>query len=308
MLKKIFEKLKKPSSLIVALTFVLTMIFIALALWLVIAGYGGILEYISYVAYGLSAIFLGYTVYIICIYAPKFKGKLIKLLESNKLTNKIIKNFGFRALVFSAISFVFGIGYGALNLYLAIVSSSIWYFALAFYYVSLVLVRGGILLYQNKKRQGRDTRLDPLKKYRNSGIILVVLNLALSVAVIQMIFVEKFFNYPGLLIYAAAAYAFYKMTMAIIRMFKVKDEKDMTIKAVANVNLTDAVVSILALQTALLNTFGSGSQASRLANALTGTAVCLFVLALGIYMIAKAQKEIKKIKSEKIDIGIENGK
>ena len=70
-------------------------------------------------------------------------------------------------------------------------------------------------------------------------------------------------------------------------------------QAIRNVNLADATVSILALQTALLTTFNDGSVNISVMNTVTGIIVSAFSIALGIYMIVSATKKIKEIKSQK---------
>ena len=82
--------------------------------------------------------------------------------------------------------------------------------------------------------------------------------------------------------------------MSIINIIKSKQIKDYTLNALFSINLADAIMSILALQTAMLNTFGKGDRFETVANAITGAITCLFTLGIGIYMIKKGQKEIKR--------------
>ena len=77
----------------------------------------------------------------------------------------------------------------------------------------------------------------------------------------------------------------------------------MTVRAIRNVNLTDAAVSILALQTALLHTFSDESIDISLFNTLTGLAVGVATYAIGIIMIVKGCKTLKKIREEKENNG-----
>lgn len=166
--------------------------------------------------------------------------------------------------------------------------------ALAGYYILLALLRGGVLLYHKRKHGVDDPAKNTqtqIKTYRNCGILLLVLNIALSVAIAQMIFDDGAFVYAGLMIYASAAYAFYKITMSIINIFRARKQDDLTVQAIRNVNLADATVSILALQTALLNTFSGEGVNISLFNTLTGSVVSLFTLGLGVFMIIKANKE-----------------
>ena len=95
------------------------------------------------------------------------------------------------------------------------------------------------------------------------------------------------------MIYVAATYTFVKVTMSIVNFVRAKKQTDYTVEAVRNVNVADAAVSVLALQTSMFYEFGNG-VATGFANALTGAAVCAVVLVLGIHMIVKGQKGLNK--------------
>ncbi|MDE7337421.1 MAG: hypothetical protein K2N32_04830, partial [Clostridia bacterium] len=73
---------------------------------------------------------------------------------------------------------------------------------------------------------------------------------------------------------------------------RAKKHSDMTVKAIRNINLADAAVSVLALQTSMMRSFGQGEPAgfSATMNAITGSAVFAFVFALGIFMVLKSKK------------------
>ena len=77
--------------------------------------------------------------------------------------------------------------------------------------------------------------------------------------------------------------------MAIINLVKVRKQEDYTIKALRSVSLADAIVSILALQTTLLTSYGTGDFG--FANALTGAVACILVFALGVFMIKKVSSK-----------------
>ena len=99
------------------------------------------------------------------------------------------------------------------------------------------------------------------------------------------------------MVIAFAAYAFYKITMAILGVIKSQKQADLTLRAVRNVSLADALVSIFSLQTALLFSYGAGGGYAA-ANMATGSAVCLLTIAMGIKMIVKAHKMTKEKKEE----------
>ena len=58
-------------------------------------------------------------------------------------------------------------------------------------------------------------------------------------------------NYSGFLIYIFGAYVFYKVTLAVINLFKAHKSKSLTALSLRKIGITDAMVSTLALEWAL---------------------------------------------------------
>ncbi len=293
--EKIWTKLKTPSVGIYALSCVVTLILSTGALLILLVEYEGTaLAIVAYALFGVAAISLSYTTYATVLYAPRFKCAITDKLHGYALTDKLIKNYGFRTLTFAVGSMFMTVLYGFYNGVIAVLFRSVWYGALAAYYIILVVIRGGILLYHGKTR-GKEKKLETqLRKYRRCGVYLIVTILALSAAILQMVVAGAGFEKPGLTIYVAATYTFLKITMAIIHIFKARKQTDFTIQAIRNVNLADALVSILALQTSLLIAFSDGGTGVAVGNALTGGFVCALILALGIYMIVRSTKILKE--------------
>lgn len=213
---------------------------------------------------------------------------MLKRIFNDKLYRR--KTIELFSLIFSGV-------FGVFNGILAITSHSVWFFMFSIYYIALSLGRFGIYLF--KKDKGKKDILNDIKLYRNSGIFLLIMNFAIGVAVLQIVFIEKGFNYPGLFIYAVATYAFTKITLAIINISKTRGTKNYIEISLRSINLIDASVSILALQTALLTEFSDPNTDFCIANGLSGTAVFLFTLVFGIFMIVKSRKDIKKVKQER---------
>ena len=300
-MKDLFLKFKRPGAKILIPTYILTLVFIALAMVMLFLDYEGnlVLEIIAYVSYGLAAVTVAYTVYTAVIYAPTVKSRVMALLKSNAVTKKILENWGIRTLITSTVAFVFGIFNSVLNAYLGISQRSIWYGALAAYYIFLAIMRFGLLIYHRKKKHFENEALIRAKKYTQCGVWLLLLNAALSSAIAQMIFDDLGFQYKDWLIYAFAAYAFYKIIMSIVNAVKAGRQDDLTIRGIREINMVDAAVSILALQTALLHTFGDGTLDISMFNTFTGSAVSIFSLSLSIVMIVRGSKKIKESKNGK---------
>ena len=243
------------------------------------------------------------------------KKRFLQWANKREVTRQIVSDFGARTIVFAIGSFALSIAYGAYNFTLCILETSVWYGVLAAYYILLASMRGGVITYHGKKRKAyksgkvvENEKIKGIKRYRNCGIMLVVMTFALMVAVLQMALIHRAFEHTGMMIYAAAAYTFYKVTMSIINIVKAKKQTDITVQAIRNINLADAMVSILALQTSMINAFGESEDMAHAdaLNGATGAAVCILVFALGIYMIVKSQKQLRIEESEGDELSEEN--
>lgn len=297
-MKKLFKKFLRPKGALLVLTYVLTVVFITAAILMLFVEYEGTpLEILAYTSFGLAAVSLAYSVYTIVIYAPGLKDRVYNLLMSNRLSRTVMENWGFRTILTSTFALAMSIFNSVLNAYLGISERSIWFGALAAYYIFLALMRSGLLIYHRTKKDYETEGLTRAKRYMLCGILLLILNAALSSAIAQMIFDDRGFSYKDWLIFAFAAYAFYKIIMAVRNAIKARRQDDLTIQAIREINLVDAAVSILALQTALLHTFGDGSVDISLFNTLTGSAVSIFSVGLSIMMIVRGHKKIKELKN-----------
>lgn len=297
---KIIEKLLKPKGWLLASVYILTLVFITAALLMLFVDYeGSPLAILAYTSFGFAGVSLAYSVYTIVIYAPGLKGRILSLLSSKEITRRLLQNWGFRTVVTSTFSFGMSVFSSVTNAYLGISERSIWFGALAAYYIFLAFMRSGLLLYHKTKKDFENEALLRAKKYRTCGIWLLILNATLSSAIAQMIFDDRSFEYKDWLIYAFAAYAFYKIIMAVRNAIKARAQDDLTIQAIREINMVDGAVSILALQTALLHTFSDASVNISLFNTLTGSAVSLFSLGLSNLMIVRGSKIIKEIKNGK---------
>ena len=228
------------------------------------------------------------------------KEKIENVIGRYAFTRRMVESYGFRTVALASVSFFVSVIFGLYNGMMGILFHSVWYGALAVYYILLALLRGGVLSYQNKRRRlgGESDRLTEAKKYRASGALLLVLNVALSGMMAQMIFSKQGFHYYSWTIYGVATYAFYKVTMSIIHLFKAKQHDDLTVRAIRNFNFVDALVSILSLQTALLFAFASEEIDVSLFNTFTSIGVSGCALGVSISMIVMGNKRVKEIKEE----------
>ena len=302
--RALWKKILNPPTWAKILTFIVMVISAVLSLVIVALGFENTaLAIVAYILFGIAGVSLAYSVYLIIPLFPKMKASITAWMENHEFTYLLLRNFGFRTVIFAIGSFAMSLLFSGFNAYMGIANRSIWYGALAAFYIALAFIRGGVLTYHSKKiGKQKDTQNDEYVKakvYRNSGIITLILNIALSAAIAQMIFSDAHFTYIGWTVFAYAAYAFYKITMSIISFIRAHKQTDLTVRAIRNINLVDALVSILALQTALLTMFSEEGVNISMMNTLTGIAVSVISISIGIYMIVSANKKMKELQKEK---------
>lgn len=296
-MQKIKLWFEKTPKLITALYCLFSICSIIAAI--ILAAIGLTHNVITYILFGLSAVGLTYLVFFAIILAPRIKQGIIDLLKKHKFTNELLQSYGYRSLIFAICSFLINVAYAVMQGVIAILSLSIWYGVLAIYYISLSIIRGGIIGVSRKRQRKKQsfTLEKQVRAYRNCGIYLVLLTLALIAAIVQMAVANQGFAYAGLMIYTVATYTFYKLGLAIYNVFKVRKHNDYTLQSMKNLSLADSLLSLLALQTALLQAFGGGYNPA-LPNALTGAAISITIITMGIIMIIGGNKKLKEL-SEK---------
>jgi len=284
--KNVWNKIKNPHGIWLALFYTFFMLITSGTLVLVILiPNQTIFHYFLYV---LAACALTYFVYTMVIFAPKMKKNTIQFMQNHKFTNKLLEDYGYRTIVFSVCSFILNVAYISLILIMAIMSKTAWYFTITIYYIVLAFMKGNV--FYSKRKYGTETK--QARALRFSGIMFVVMTIVFSGVMVLIYKANHYFEYAGILIYAVAAFTFYKLTLAIFNIFKARKQNDLYIENIRNINLASALISIIILQVAMFQAFAPEHNLG-FANALTGAGVSAIILVLGILMIIKANKKLK---------------
>lgn len=180
--------------------------------------------------------------------------------------------------------------YIAVKLTSGIYYRSWWFITLAVYYTLLAAMRF-LLLW---RRGGIGLEME-LRRYRLCGAVLLLMNIALAGMVILMVHQNRGYDYPGMLIYAMAAYSFYAVIIAVINVVKFRRHGSPVLSAAKAIHLAAALVSILALETAMLSQFGDAddTQFRETMTAATGGGICIIVLGMAVFMIVWSTRRIR---------------
>lgn len=226
-------------------------------------------------------------------------------LSRNRHIKKFLEQYGFKTLVLAVASLVINVAFAVFNGVIAVLESSVWYGALAAYYITLILFRGGVITADricSKQLGGEDGKYVEARQkiFLASGAFLVITEGAMAVAVTQMVMYTPPVESGDIMAISTAAYTFYKITTAIINLVKSKRHADPVSQSLRCLNFADACMSMASLTVVLLTTFGSGDSETFLLwmKACVGFAACAAVLALATVMIITSVKKLRKNKDE----------
>ena len=202
-----------------------------------------------------------------------------------------LKDPAFRARVGLFLAIAWNVVCALVKLLAGVVLGSTWLKCLGVYYLLLAWLR---LTLSGSGFGSAADGMREWRRYRVCGISLLLMNLALLAMVVQLLRQEGGFHYPGPLIYLMAAYAFWALTNATVKLAVYHRRSDPLMSAAKAISLTAAMVSMLALETALIERFGdSGGPFHRVMVGITGGVVCMAELCIAIYMIRRGSRMIE---------------
>lgn len=215
-----------------------------------------------------------------------------RLTEKYPNLARVLGDYGNRAAIMLALSLAVNALFVVYNGVLAVVYKASWNIVLGGYYMMLLVSKIGLLFgFGKTKRKSGNAELHGALTYLTGGLVLFILHVPLVILVTLL--KDNSFHYAGILVYVYAAYAFYKIIAAIVNFVKsYKRKYGLVLQAMRNINLADALVSVLALQTALISAFGDLPNA----NTVTGGIICGLVLIGSILMIIRASAELVRIR------------
>lgn len=250
---------------------------------------------VGILVYVLAAILL--TGAFICLYKDLRNGiieKFLTTVKKNSFGAHFLEDYRFRTILTTMPSFMINVAYTIYNGVIGIMNQSSWFITMAVYYSLLGIMRYCAVHTERKISRLEDHELIRKKELaviKIDGILLLLLNLALSGVVLLTIAEGTAKAYSDIMAISIAAYTFYKIIMAVINMVKVRKMESPILITIRNIGVADALVSMLTLQMTMLVSFqGTDSLDMNRMNGITGLAVCLLISALGISMIYYAFK------------------
>lgn len=261
----------------------LTLVAVVLAL-----GLEGPVAYFAYLfsAYGLAVL--------VAFFIPGVKKGIAKA-RTVRVIDRYFSDLEFRSRVMLYSGTAFNILYALFKLISGIVIPSYFFVTIAVYYLMLAVLKFSLVRsdYKWKLRSDEIVLHTEWRIYRRTGWLMSLLNLTLAGIIIQVIRDGDSYRYPGTLIFAMAAYAFYRISIVIVSLIRDRKRRTPLFSAAKSLDLAVAVVSMFTLQTAMLHSFNSDGSSTGLFNTISGIAVLMIILGISLFMVFNARRRTK---------------
>ena len=181
--------------------------------------------------------------------------------------------------------------YGGFKIGAGIFHGSAWIGCDGIYNMTQSLIQ----LFQILRRKHAKTLVQQWKSYRFCGVLILLMHLTLIGLVFQMVNWNRAEEHGEIMVITTAFFAFYKVISTFIDIARDRKHVRPVDSSIRMLNLAQAFFAIFSLQASMFHTFGTGESWEQLMNMLTGCAVCLLIVSIGIYMIRRGPREIKKL-------------
>lgn len=217
----------------------------------------------------------------------------MKYKNDNKNSN--IKT---KEVAFVMLSVVMTLAFGVFNTVLYAIHSSLWNLCIALYYYFVFSIKIALLAHEGVLLKGGFDNAQKKRLIANTWFraTFFVVDIALIAPIALMAMRERAVNYSEITAIGFAAYTVYKITASVVNLKKARESDNTSAQTLRALNFKDAILSIIALQYVLLETFGGTSELSIMSQ-ITNFVLWLVILMVSVYElvdIAKTRKEIAK--------------
>lgn len=244
----------------------------------------------AFLLYALSA----YSLMALCIKLPAAVRMEKRWMKNHPAVEKLLKNRELRFKLELYAEQIINFAYGIFKIVSGVIVGSAWIGADGIYNMVQALIQ----LFQILRRRKPGTILKQWRSYRFCGVLIFLMHLTLTGIVFQMVNWNRVEESGEIMIIATAAFAFYKFISSFIALAKDRKHQHPIDSSVRMLELSQAIFAIFSLQVGLLHVFGTGESWEYWLNLAMGCIVCLLTVAMGFYMIRRANREIKKMQEK----------
>ena len=244
-------------------------------------------------AYGLYAL-SAYLLVALCIRCPSGIKNAKGWMERHPKIGQILRNketvFTIKLYAEQFINFA----YGVFKIVAGVVIGSAWIGCDGIYNMAQALIQ----LFQILWRKKAGDQKQQWRSYRFCGVLILLMHFTLIGIVFQMVNWNRVDESGEIMIIATAVFAFYKFIGSFVELAKDRKHTQPVDSSVRMLELSQAFFAIFSLQASMLHTFGTAAPWENWINLAVGCLVCLLTVAMGIYMIRRANREIQKLQEK----------
>ena len=250
----------------------------------------------AYLFYVVSA----YALVAVCasVVAARPLERLHAALPANPLVDRIVTDADFRTKLSFSASSALRVVWCVFNAVMGVTLQSAWYVTLAAYYFILSIIRGSLVRHL-RGGEGEAVTSSEILTQRRCGIMLIVTTVMLVGMTVLLNSHEGGFAYEGYLIYAMAAWTFYTLISCVARFVRVwrSEGAGLFLSSAYAVRLAEVLVSLFALEVAMLAAFSTPEQDAFNMVTINATgAVLLVILVLtGVGLIRRANRALHSL-------------
>ena len=186
--------------------------------------------------------------------------------------------------------------YAIFTLTLGIWHKSSWYISIAAYYILLAIMRFSLLYYSRSNMAGTDLRSE-LKIFRFCGILLIIMNTALSGLTFYRTMKNREFRHHGATATVLALFTVSLFAISIINIIRYRRYNSPIMFGAKLISFVSALVSMLSLETAIIGKLSNmmNNNIKKIITGVSAFTVLAIIAYIGVFMIVKGNKEIKRI-------------
>lgn len=308
-IKQLFNFLLKPNLIFTIISYVLFFVSAGLTITFLLLHISQSIMLILYSVMGITFfyccyLFIVYTCPKIKIWYNNFKDRLCK---KSKFINNLYTNAYFRTMTATCFSLFLGFCFVGYNAFAGIYYHSIWNGSISVYYIFLVIIRIILLINEYKIHKStldeKEIYSQRLKIFHLEGQLLICVNLVLIAPITLLATSQKIDSLPYWVAIANAGYTFYKVSACIYSFVKSRNNPNLTIKGIKNLNLTSASVSLLSLENTMIITFSEDAvhsmQTLMILSSLACTIICNWIAIATLLSSKKIQKNEVNVSIDK---------
>lgn len=218
----------------------------------------------------------------------RIDGKMGEILQTWR------EDYTYRTMTGAVASFGATAAFAVYHGYLDLRYGSMWHGSIGGFYLLLMAIRGSILLTEqrNRKRPEEKRALCRRRTFLLSGILLLVLDLALMLPVALMAVLSRPVRMGMIPAIAMAAYTTWKITMASIHIRRQRRNSggNLLVAELRTVNFIDALVAVLTLQNTLIMVNGSEKGDMLPLTAASSAVIYAAIVAITVRMLVRGWK------------------